>query len=54
MCHADVPDALSRCGFLPYSELCERLKEAKNVIRLLKPEFIDEIAYFFDPVDEVD
>jgi len=44
----------SACGFLPYSKLCERLKEAKNVIRFLKPEFIDEIADFYDPADEVD
>jgi hypothetical protein len=42
------------CGFLPYSKLCERLDEAKNVIRFLKPEFIDEIAEFFDPSEEVD
>jgi hypothetical protein len=41
-------------GFLPYSKLCERLTEAKNVIRFLKPEFIDEIADFYDPADEVD
>jgi hypothetical protein len=44
----------SVCGFLPYSKLCERLREAKNVIRFLKPEFIDEIADFYDPADEVD
>jgi hypothetical protein len=44
----------SVCGFLPYSKLCDRLDEAKNVIRFLKPEFIDEIAEFFDPSEEVD
>jgi hypothetical protein len=44
----------SICGFLPYSTLCERLDEAKNVIRFLKPEFIDEIAEFYDPSEEVD
>jgi hypothetical protein len=44
----------SVCGFLPYSKLCERLKEAKNVIRFLKPEFIDGIADFYDPADDVD
>ena len=44
----------SVCGFLHYSKLCERLKEAKNVIRFLKPEFIDDIAEFYDPADEVD
>jgi hypothetical protein len=42
------------CGFLPYSKLCERLDEAKNVIRFLRPEFIDEIAEFYDPSEEVD
>jgi hypothetical protein len=44
----------SVCGFVPYSKLCERLREAKNVNRFLKPEFIDEIADFYDPADEVD
>jgi hypothetical protein len=44
----------SVCGFLPYSKLCDRLKEAQNVIRFLKPEFIDEIANFYDPADDVD
>jgi hypothetical protein len=29
-------------------------KVPKNVIRFLKPEFIDEIADFYDPADEVD
>ena len=43
----------SVCGFLPYSKLCSRLNEAKNVIRFLKPEFIDELADFYDPADEV-
>ncbi len=42
------------CGFLPYSKLCERVEEAKNVLRFLKPEFIDELSDFFDPADEVD
>ncbi len=42
------------CGFLPYSKLCERIEEAKNVLRFLKPEFIDEIADFYDPADEID
>lgn len=42
------------CGFLPYSKLCERIEEAKNVLRFLKPEFIDEIAEFYDPADDVD
>jgi hypothetical protein len=30
------------------------LEEAKNVIRFLKPEFIHEIADFYDPAEEVD
>jgi hypothetical protein len=42
------------CGFLPYSKLCERIEEARNVLRFLKPEFIDEIAEFYDPSDDVD
>lgn len=44
----------SLCGFLPYSKLCERMREAKNVIRFLKPDFIDEIADFYDLADDVD
>jgi hypothetical protein len=43
----------SVCGFLPYSKLCARLNEAKNVIRYLKPEFIDEIAEFYDPAEDL-
>ena len=42
----------SLCGFLPYSELCSRLEEVKNVLPYLKPEFIDEIAEFYDPKEE--
>ncbi len=42
------------CGFLPYSKLCERVDEARNVLRFLKSEFIDEIAEFYDPADDVD
>ncbi len=42
------------CGFLPYSRLCQRLDEVKNVLPYLKPEFIDEIAEFFDPAEEFD
>ncbi len=44
----------SLCRFLPYSKLCSRLEEAKNVIRYLKPEFLDEIADLYNPEDEVD
>lgn len=43
----------SLCSFLPYTALCERLDEAKNVIRHLRPEFLDEIAETYDPADEV-
>jgi hypothetical protein len=42
----------SVCGFLPYSELCARPEEVKNVLPYLKPEFIDEIAEFYDPKEE--
>ena len=42
------------CSFLSYSALCRRLDEAKNVIRYLRPEFLDEIAETYDPADEVD
>jgi hypothetical protein len=44
----------SLCRFLPYSKLCERLEEARNVIRFLKPEFLDEIAQLYDPEQEVE
>jgi len=44
----------SLCRFLPYSKLCSRLEEAKNVIRYLKPEFLDEIADLYNPEAEVD
>ncbi|MBN2475583.1 MAG: hypothetical protein JXB62_13305 [Pirellulales bacterium] len=42
------------CSFLPYSKLCERLNEIKSVLPYLKPEFVDEIAEFYDPADEFD
>jgi hypothetical protein len=42
------------CRFLPYSKLCARLEEAKNVIRYLKPEFLDELAELYDPATELD
>jgi hypothetical protein len=41
------------CRFLPYSKLCARLEEGKNVIRYLKPECLDEIADLYDPAAEV-
>jgi len=44
----------SMCSFLPYSRLCQRLEEAKNVIPFLRAEFLDEIAISYDPADEVD
>jgi hypothetical protein len=43
----------SLCRFLPYSKLCARLEEAKNVIKYLRPEFLDEIADLYDPATEV-
>ena len=42
----------SVCSFLPYSRLCQRLEEVKNVIAYLKPEFIDEIAESYDPEED--
>ena len=42
------------CSFLPYSDLCKHLDEARNVIRYLRPEFLDEIAETYDRADEVD
>jgi len=42
------------CGFLPYSRLCERLEQVKNVVTYLKPEFIDEIVEVYDPAEEYD
>jgi hypothetical protein len=42
------------CSFLPYSKLCARLEEAKNVLRYLRPEFLDEIADLYDPATEID
>jgi hypothetical protein len=42
------------CRFLPYSKLCARLEEAKNFMRYLRPEFLDEIADLYDPAAEID
>ena len=42
------------CGFLPYSALCDRLDEIKNVIQYLKPDFIDDVTEFYDPAEEFD
>jgi hypothetical protein len=44
----------SLCRFLPYSRLCDRLEEAKNVIRFLRPEFLDAIAELYEPEAAVD
>jgi hypothetical protein len=43
----------SLCRFLPYSKLCTRLEEAKNVLSFLKPEFLDDIAQLYDPEEAV-
>lgn len=48
-----VKPLYSMCRFLPYSKLCDRLQEAKSVIRFLKPEFLDEIAELYDPAEEL-
>jgi hypothetical protein len=37
------------CRFLPYTRLCDRLEEAKNVIRFLRPEFLDDFAELYQP-----
>jgi hypothetical protein len=42
------------CGFLPYSELCQRLESAKEFLAYLKPDFIDDITDYYDPADEYD
>lgn len=40
------------CGFIPYSRLCARLEEVRNVVSDLRPEFIDKVADFYDPVED--
>lgn len=42
------------CRFLPYSTFGTRLEEAKNVLRYLRPEFLDEIATYYDPASEIE
>jgi hypothetical protein len=42
----------SLCRFLPYTSLLEQLDEAKNVVRYLRPEFLDAIAELYNPVEE--
>jgi hypothetical protein len=41
-------------SFLPYSALCGRLDEAKNVVKYLRPEFLDEIAISYDPAEDIE
>ncbi len=36
------------CQFVPYSELKNRIEQARDLIRYLKPEFLDEIAETFE------
>jgi hypothetical protein len=42
------------CGFLPYSTLCNRLEAARDFLGYLKPDFIEDIAEFYDPAEEYD
>lgn len=42
------------CRFLPYSALLDRLEQTRNVVRHLKPQFLDDIAETYDPNDEYD
>jgi len=42
------------CGFLSYSKLCEKLEAAQEFLGHLKPDFIDDIAEFYDPSEEFD
>lgn len=36
------------CQFIPYSQLKNRVEQARDLIRYLKPEFLDEIAETFE------
>ncbi len=40
------------CRFLPYSKLSQRLEKAADFLSHLKPDFIDDIAECYDPVEE--
>ena len=42
------------CRFLPYSTLCQRLEEGKDLVRFLRPEFLDDLAESYDPSEELD
>lgn len=42
------------CSYLPYSKLCASLETAKDFLSHLRPDFIDDIAEFYDPADEYD
>lgn len=41
----------SLCRFLPYSNLLDRLEKAKDLIRHLRPAFLDDIAESYSPTD---
>ena len=43
----------SLCRVVPYSALRKRLKEAKNVISFLRPEFLDSISEQYDPEEDL-
>jgi hypothetical protein len=34
--------------------LCSRLEEARNVIKYLKPDFLDDFAELYDPEAEME
>ncbi|QDU18475.1 EVE domain-containing protein [Urbifossiella limnaea] len=42
------------CGFLPYSKLCARLDLLKDMVKHVKPEFLEDVAEFYDPADELE
>lgn len=42
----------SMCRFLPYGSLIKRLTEAQNLIRHLRPNFLDDVAEAYDPTAE--
>src|SRR5947209_4616799 len=52
--NGSVHPPTTRLPLLPYSKLCQQLDSPKEVIRHLKPEFLDDIASFYDPADELD
>ncbi|MFO0803650.1 MAG: hypothetical protein U0791_11110 [Gemmataceae bacterium] len=42
----------SLCKFLPYTSLLRRLEEAKDLVRYLKPEFLNDVAEEYNPEAE--